>query len=273
MAETDHNPSRRSSAVSLAASAVVSILLAVTFFAAGFAACTLPVTPNLLSRMFSNFETSVYLPEDTVQLAVATRDFTVDVHAQGHDAATADLAAKILEAAKKASATGSLKAPAWKGITVPDQKTKTIGMYDLSKHGSAYAFGENEISHLIDCNELINRVVPVLVVVAALAVILAVILRVAFGNQGLGRALVAAPAVLLAGMVALGVWAAVDFSGFFTAFHGLFFPQGNWTFPFDSLLICMLPTPFWIGMAVLWIVVTVGISLVSIAIGNRLRRW
>ena len=88
----------------------------------------------------------------------------------------------------------------------------------------------------------------------------------------MGRALGAAPAVLLAAMIGLAVWAAADFHGFFAAFHGLLFPQGNWTFPFDSLLICMLPTGFWIGMAIMWVVVTVGLSVASIVIGRRLLR-
>ena len=47
--------------------------------------------------------------------------------------------------------------------------------------------------------------------------------------------------IVLVAFVALGVWAIVDFNGFFTAFHQAFFAQqGNWAFPYDSLLICAL---------------------------------
>ncbi|MBI4451352.1 DUF1461 domain-containing protein [Candidatus Woesearchaeota archaeon] len=51
-----------------------------------------------------------------------------------------------------------------------------------------------------------------------------------------------------------GAWAAiavvllaamVPWDTFFTAFHKLFFPQGNWQFPLDSMLIQLYPEQFW----------------------------
>ena len=36
----------------------------------------------------------------------------------------------------------------------------------------------------------------------------------------------------------------INFDWFFTRFHYLFFPQGNWQFPSDSLLIIMFPQQF-----------------------------
>lgn len=305
-----------------------SLTLAVTLFAAGFAACAIQPTTRLLSTLFSDFGTSVYLPNNTVEIAVATRDFTVKPYAQGESAAADELARVILQAAEASSAPGSPKASAWgnssqgqtgssssspaahlgqtvdqapsadlpseervlsldlrkesdvestvSSATGSDTTAHTVsgeyvtGMYALAQRGSSYAYGSNEISHLIDCNRLINTAVPVLIVIAIVALASGIALRTLGGSHAFGMALAAAPAVLLCAMVGLGVWAAVDFSGFFGAFHALLFPQGNWTFPYDSLLICTLPTPFWIGMATIWVVVTIGLSLVSVIVGRRI---
>ena len=41
----------------------------------------------------------------------------------------------------------------------------------------------------------------------------------------------------------------VDFTSSFDVFHRVFFPQGNWIFPFDSLLITLFPLSFFIGIS------------------------
>ncbi len=88
-------------------------------------------------------------------------------------------------------------------------------------------------------------------------------------QQPHGVVLVAAGTVVLVAFAGLGIWAAVNFAGFFAAFHGLFFSQGNWTFPYDSLLICSLPTEFWMGMGAIWLLVSVLASVLSIVVGLK----
>ncbi len=52
----------------------------------------------------------------------------------------------------------------------------------------------------------------------------------------------AAELVMIAVCAAAALYAAVDFTGFFTRFHMIFFPQGNWAFdPARSRMINMLP--------------------------------
>ena len=89
------------------------------------------------------------------------------------------------------------------------------------------------------------------------------ILQLLPGTQGIYGLLVA--------FIALGAWAVIDFNGLFATFHSVFFSQGNWTFPYDSLLICALPTAFWMGMGVVWLATSAVISILSILIGKRLR--
>ncbi|TLM77856.1 MAG: DUF1461 domain-containing protein [Actinobacteria bacterium] len=62
-------------------------------------------------------------------------------------------------------------------------------------------------------------------------------------------AIVTAVGVMLGGVVA-----ATSFDAFFTAFHGLFFASGTWTFPYDSLLIRTFPEPFWTSAGIAWAV-------------------
>ena len=74
-------------------------------------------------------------------------------------------------------------------------------------------------------------------------------------------------AVLLVVAVGVAVVAAVtSFDAFFTAFHGLFFAAGTWTFPADSLLIRLFPEPFWEASGAAWAaLVLAGAGLLALA--------
>ena len=45
------------------------------------------------------------------------------------------------------------------------------------------------------------------------------------------------------------IFTLLNFDLMFNLFHQLFFPQGNWTFPFDALLIQTFPLDFFISIA------------------------
>lgn len=64
-----------------------------------------------------------------------------------------------------------------------------------------------------------------------------------------------AVAAVLAAFIALGLWAAVDFSGFWVQFHHVFFSNDLWLFdPRQSLLIRMFELQFFFDL-VTWILV------------------
>lgn len=80
--------------------------------------------------------------------------------------------------------------------------------------------------------------------------------ELARGLRWSGRALLALAAVLvLAG--------SVDFSSAFVAFHRVFFPQGGWVFPYDTLIIRLLPERFWAlaGAAMVGLIAAAGVVL------------
>jgi integral membrane protein (TIGR01906 family) len=45
------------------------------------------------------------------------------------------------------------------------------------------------------------------------------------------------------------IFSFVNFSSSFDVFHQIFFPQGNWSFPADSLLITLFPLSFFINIS------------------------
>ncbi|MGA3094195.1 MAG: TIGR01906 family membrane protein [Dehalococcoidales bacterium] len=59
----------------------------------------------------------------------------------------------------------------------------------------------------------------------------------------------------------LGVFAVTSFDWFFTTFHEIFFPQGNWQFPPGDHMITLFPDGFWSDVTLLVGIVTLGLAL------------
>ena len=270
---------RTADAAGLAAAVLAGVLLVITLFAAGFAACASPQATRAFSGAFADFDTAPYLPQDLVELAVATRDYTVEDcgrASSGVERAREPFAQLLVESARRAAASDSPVQNRWDAqalaILQDENLTNSEAAYALAQLDERYGLTEDALSHLDDCYALIGGVIPWLVgiAVAALALIGGLI---ASGRRRLaGNVLFFSPIALAAFMAVCGAWAAVDFNGFFGVFHALLFPQGNWTFPADSLLICMLPLNFWVSMGALWLAVTVLACIIAMLIGRHLKR-
>lgn len=252
------------------------VCLTATYLFAGYAACAAQPTTRLLAQATCDATTSPYTFDQLVQLSVATRDFTVEDHGSNIEEAENELATHVVSAAQEASSEGSAKAEKWSRVTSSvDVANASEGeslstMYAMASISDAYGLDEDAMSHLVDCNVLITKAVPAFIVAAIAALALAITLR--NERKLLGRALSASGTILLTPMFFCGVWAAFDFDAFFNFFHETLFPQGNWTFPADSLLISMLPEGFWMGMGALWLAVTACACIISITLGGRMKR-
>ncbi|MCI8468758.1 MAG: DUF1461 domain-containing protein [Eggerthellaceae bacterium] len=278
-----------SRAADRALAAVAAAGLAVALVAAGFAACAAPATTRLVSEATSDFDAACYAPAALTDLACATRAYTVEPHADP-DAAREALCADILAAAREASAEGSPVAGRWdaaaRGLlaaadapSAPDDGasgagalTPTRAVEALGALDDRYALDADALSHLADCNRLIAGALPLAGVASAAGVVALAALVIRGRRRAAGAALVAAPVLVLAALAALGAWGALDFDELFAAFHAVLFPQGNWTFSWDSLLICMYPIAFWMGMAGTWLIATAVLSILCLIAGVRLRR-
>jgi len=135
-------------------------------------------------------------------------------------------------------------------------------------------FDAASIAHLEDVRSVLNSA-RIATVLLAIGVGLWIAATIRLGEQlSVGVALkvgavVSAVFVLLA--AAAGV---LDFSAFFTAFHGLFFEAGTWTFPYDSLLIRLFPESFWVAAGVGWAVLVLTIAGAYWIVGWRLaQEW
>ncbi len=234
------------------AGGVAVAALAITLVAAGFAACAaFPQTTRLLSETFSGSDNpdTPFSHDDLVTAALVTRDYTVEsndreaVFAMLHD---------INENA---------------GTRYADADAE-----ELAEANEKYTLTADALSHLDDVYGVVAVARVVFVVIALLAMAACAHVAVRRGRQALGGVLLAAGGIVLAAFLALAIWVAVDFNGFFAAFHSLFFASGTWTFSWDSLLITMYPTAFWMGMGAIWLAVTGLLSILAIAIGSVLRR-
>ena len=103
-------------------------------------------------------------------------------------------------------------------------------------------FTHDEIRHLVDVSALYKPFSFLLnsVSIFAWGVLILAIHR----KEKLKSALGLASKVLLS-FVMLSVASLLIFPIFFNVFHEVLFPQGNWAFPIDSMLIRVFPEIFW----------------------------
>jgi len=73
-------------------------------------------------------------------------------------------------------------------------------------------------------------------------------------------------------IISLGIIGALSFNLLFTLFHKVFFPQGNWIFATDSVLITLFPQSFFIARFVEIVIVSVVLASIFIGVSVYLKR-
>lgn len=242
---------QRGGALAGALTVIAALALAVSLVAAGLAACCARPTTAMLAQATSAADASPYSKGTLIDLAVATRDYTVDGIPRD------DVLEKIVAAA-------AVEAPE---VLVESDDPAAA----LAEASERYTLPSDALSHLDDVYAVISTAVPLLIACAVVAGLSLVALGFFAGRRRVGITLIAAPVIVIAAFAALAAWVVVDFNGFFAAFHSLFFASGTWTFSADSLLICMYPPDFWIGMGGVWLAATLFASIAAIAVGIALK--
>lgn len=110
------------------------------------------------------------------------------------------------------------------------------------------AFLASEVSHMTDVKLLIiwSSSLTALVLVLALLSAWRLPSRV---PGAIRSSLFAGSLLTLLLLLGLGVSALLGWEGFFTNFHQVLFPQGNWTFRASDTLIRLYPPQFWLDAA------------------------
>ncbi len=130
-------------------------------------------------------------------------------------------------------------------------------------------FDASAVSHLEDVRSVISTAQ---LVTWGLAVLLGISLGVAVTRGRIDQVarVMRAGAIWCAALVVLAALAGLlDFDRLFTAFHGLFFAEGTWTFAADSLLIQTFPERFWATAAAVWAALIL-LGAVGLAAGAHL---
>ncbi len=224
-----------------------TLLLALCLVAAGFAVVAVPdVATEQLSRAFSGCEQpdTPFSADELCSMAIAGKHYTFDDNNPLKLNAAIDAANNAVEGDGRATA--ATRASETRSLTVEAR------------------------SHLDDVFHVVRVAKPALIAAAVICIAGLAHVRVRIGKRALGRVCAIAGGLVIAAFAALGVWAAVDFLGMFNTLHGLFFSAGTWTFAYDSLLITLYPTEFWMGMGGIWLAVTGVLSILSVLIGLKI---
>lgn len=230
--------------------AICAVMMAFTYFAAGFSVCVgLPQVTEQMARMTSADNISPFSKQELVQLAVATRDYAVS------DNDRSALMAAVGEANR-----------------AEDTPYADATPEELLHASPEYTLTEEALAHLDDVYDLFSCLTMPIIGTALIAGFCLMATLRMFGSRVVGRELLWAGVIPLAAFLVFGIWAAFGFSGLFSFVHSLFFSAGSWTFPYDSLLICMYPLAFWEGMGAVWLISSCTLSVVSIVIGALLSR-
>ncbi len=228
-----------------------SLCFMVMILAAGFGLCMIPKTTEILATYTDAANTSSpFSSSQLVQAAVATLDYTMYSHDYN---AVMDVIQRI-------------------NIDT-ETPYANVSIEELALAEDIYTLTPDALSHLDDCFAVVNVARAFIIVFAVVGIVLAIILltKKTDGRRSLGRAMRWAAGLFTVALIALAVLAALDFNAFFSAFHGIFFPQGNWTFSANSLLISMYPINFWIGMGIIWVVGSLVMALIVFALGTAIK--
>ena len=222
-----------------------AVCLAFACFGIGLFVCCTPQTTRTLAQDFSGNESTSFSKETMVELAVAGRDYTVD------GGALDKFYTLIFEDAIKHTKEDIQK---WlpKEIDINNIDVSALAKF-FGTTSDAVGLPNDAVTHLDDVRSVIGKGKLAIILSAVVALFSAIIVYLTRGRRRIGLLLIGSATFVVAAFVAAGLWAAIDFNGFFAFFHSLFFADGTWTFNADSLLIQMYPPDFWIGMGIAWL--------------------
>ena len=139
---------------------------------------------------------------------------------------------------------------------------------DLQFADGTVAFNAREISHMDDVKLVYDQLTAAALIAFVVAVVAAWVLFRLHHLALVWGALSDGSLSTLLVLIGLGVWMAVGFDAFFTAFHGIFFTADTWLFSYSDTLIRLFPLQFWADAGLL-IAIGVGALAFALALFTR----
>ena len=239
---------------------VASLCLAYSLFGLGFVVCTTPQATQTIGSTFSGWDHAVFPKDDMAAIAEATRSFSIE------GTSTDELIATIHDVLAKTNPDIAAL------IDSGSAAAAVAGTGDGEKTLERYSLPDDALSHLRDCTPVFTTGRISTGVVGAFGIVGVIALALIAGRKRAGGALILGSLLVIAVIVSLGAWAALDFEGLFAWMHSLFFAQGTWTFDANSLLIRLFPEAFWAAMAGLWVISTLIFAGICAFIGRILAK-
>lgn len=142
------------------------------------------------------------------------------------------------------------------------------GNLSFEKFKALGVYVDREIKHMVDVRELVARVTVFHAMDGLLLLIALIALARGSATRALAaRGLLSGALLTLALFGALGLFAAIGFNIFFTAFHRVFFEGDTWLFNYSDSLIQFYPLPFWFDTAIALVGLTIVEAVTVGAIG------
>jgi integral membrane protein (TIGR01906 family) len=103
---------------------------------------------------------------------------------------------------------------------------------------------DNEKSHLYDVAVLIEKVEILLIILVVILALLVILFRKQLSKINISKIFTSSGIIAIVVIVLFGISSLIGFNRVFGFFHEVFFPQGNYLFPADSLLKTLFPDSF-----------------------------
>ena len=254
---------------------IAGIFLSFSILGAGFLIVSQPDLPTeLLSKATNSSDKSPFNRDELAKSAVATKNFSFVDNSQDKLFLTLyDINASCKQDGRAKDGAPDMGTQIIEGDSNNKAKIQVIqDNINNSSISDQYLLKGNELNHLNDCYDLANLFKIFLTLFASIGIVLLIVCTYSRGARLLGRVLYWSALGTLLLFIVLGIFAAINFDAFFSGFHQIFFAQGNWQFDPNCLLICSLPTNFWIAIGVLLLLVEIIICAILMGIGSLLRR-
>ncbi len=124
------------------------------------------------------------------------------------------------------------------------------------------------LTHLQACTPIFENIGQLFIILAIVSAVLSGFTFFVGGRKALASLFCHSSILAILVILAFGAWVFFSFDSFFAWMHSLFFPSGSWIFSADSLLICMYPENFWIGMGIVWGAISVLASLALLIVSR-----